>query len=427
MKKIFVALVLALALCLSLVGCGEKSGADYVVETFENMDASLESLQITENTHISLSVADINTLCTLLGVDDGSLPALKDAFIEMYANAGYAMANLGVTLDDKPLNLALSGDTEKMILTSEQLSADYGCTIEEYYKLLGTLLGADLEGALKYSDPAVMEAMDARYGEKIETLVRENFEFTTEKDGKNVRVSFALTPENVSTIAYELVTYIQADTEMLDMIGSMYGEEIVTEISALELNKDEMLSELTDSAFGGDVTLTIRKKDSKLMGADVEITADETPITLQYAENEIGFTANVKAEDATVEILGKSGDDTYALTVKATESGETIADISLQVAEDVTLSVTAEGMTVTATADYTETKNGFEATLTEVKVAGIGLDLSDIGIKLAVETGVEMPAMPEEYTSIANYTEQQFQALLMEFVMNAGLLSYMMQ
>ena len=84
-------------------------------------------------------------------------------------------------------------------------------------------------------------------------------------------------------------------------------------------------------------------------------------------------------------------------------------------------------MTVTATADYTETKNGFEATLTEVKVAGIGLDLSDIGIKLAVETGVEMPAMPEEYTSIANYTEQQFQALLMEFVMNAGLLSYMMQ
>lgn len=424
MKKIFVALVLALALCLSFVGCGEKSGADYVIESFENLDEQLEAVQITENTHVSLSVADINSLCTLLGVDADSIPTLKDAFIEMYANAGYAMANFGVTMGDKPLNLSISSDTEKMVLSSEQLSADYGCTVEELYKLLGTLTGGNYEGLQKYIDPAVAEAMDARYGEKIEALVRENFEFTTAKDGKNVLVSFALTPENVSTVAYELVAYVQADTELLEMIGAMYGEEIVTEIGALEPNRDEMLSELTESGFAGDVTLTIRKKDSKLMAADVTITADETPVTLQYAENATGFTANVKAEDVTVDIAGKSGDDTYAFTVKATESGETV-DFTLQVAQDITLSVTADGMTVTATADYTETKNGFEATLTEVKVAGIGLDLTDIGIKLAVETGVEMPAMPEAYTSIANYTEQEFQALMLEFIMNSGLLAYM--
>lgn len=432
MKKIFVALVLALALCLSLVGCGEeKSGADYVIEAFENIGAALDATATTENTHVSLSVADVTSLCTLFGAEQGSVPALKDAFYEVYGGKGNAMANLGVTLDDKALNLAAYCDTEKVVLTSEQLSQNYGSTIEEFYALMEKLAGVEMpvnyENLLKYNDPAVMEAMNARYNEKLEALVRENFEFTTEKDGKNVLVSFALTPENVTAIAYELVTYVQADTEMMDMLGAIYGEEITSEISALELNKDDMLSELTEAGFGGNVKLTITKKDSKLVAADVTLTADETPVTMQYAENETGFTANVKAEDVVVDVVGKSGDGTYALIVKATEAGDELFNLALDVADDITLEVTADGTTIGATLKYTVTEKGFETTLTEIKVAGVGLDLTDIGIKMLVETGVEVPVLPEEYTSIANFTEQDFQTILFEFIVNAGLLSYMMQ
>ena len=399
MKKIFVALVLALALCLSLVGCGkEKSGADYVIEAFENIGAAVDATA--ENTHVSLSVADVTSLCTLFGADGDDVPALKDAFFAVYSNAGKATANLGVTLDGKALNLAVHSDGEKMILTSEQFSQNYGCTVTELYALLETLVGAEMNLS-KYSDPAVMKAMEARYNEKLEALIRENFEFTTEKDGKNMVVSFALTPENVAAIAYELVTYVQADTEMMDMIGTMYGEEITSEISALELNKDDMVSELTETGFGGSAKLTITKKDSKLVAADVTLTADEAPVSVQYAETESGFTANVKAEDL-------------------------VMDLAADVTNGITLKVTADGTTVSAVASYTATDKGFEATLTEVKVAGVGMDVTDLGIKLLVETGVEVPTLPEEYTSIANYTEQDFQTILFEFIVNAGLLSYLM-
>ena len=399
MKKIFVALVLALALCLSLVGCGkEKSGADYVIEAFENIGAAVDATA--ENTHVSLSVADVTSLCTLFGADGDDVPALKDAFFAVYSNAGKATANLGVTLDGKALNLAVHSDGEKMILTSEQFSQNYGCTVTELYALLETLVGAEMNLS-KYSDPAVMKAMEARYNEKLEALIRENFEFTTEKDGKNMVVSFAFTPENVAAIAYELVTYVQADAEMMDMIGTMYGEEITSEISALELNKDDMVSELTEAGFGGNAKLTVTKKDSKLVAADVTLTADEAPVSVQYAETESGFTANVKAEDM-------------------------VMDLAADVTDGITLKVTADGTTVSAVASYAETDKGFEATLTEVKVAGVGVDVTDLGIKLLAETGVEVPALPEEYTSIANYTEQDFQTILFEFIVNAGLLSYMM-
>lgn len=399
MKKIFIALVLALALCLSLVGCGkEKSGADYVIEAFENIGAAVDATA--ENTHVSLSVADVTSLCTLFGADGDDVPALKDAFFAVYSNAGKATANLGVTLDGKALNLAVHSDGEKMILTSEQFSQNYGCTVTELYALLETLVGAEMNLS-KYSDPAVMKAMEARYNEKLEALIRENFEFTTEKDGKNMVVSFAFTPENVAAIAYELVTYVQADAEMMDMIGTMYGEEITSEISALELNKDDMVSELTEAGFGGNAKLTVTKKDSKLVAADVTLTADEAPVSVQYAETESGFTANVKAEDM-------------------------VMDLAADVTDGITLKVTADGTTVSAVASYAETDKGFEATLTEVKVAGVGVDVTDLGIKLLAETGVEVPALPEEYTSIANYTEQDFQTILFEFIVNAGLLSYMM-
>lgn len=430
MKKIFVALVLALALCLSLVGCGkEKSGADYVVEAFENIAEELETTGTMEEIRIKLSVDDIAPLYALLGATDDSMPAITDIYYDINGSEGLAAQTLSVTLDGDPISLTIFNDVEKFIFSSPQLSKSYSCTLAEYFTLLETLSGEELpysyEDWLALCDPAFYEELSTRYGEKIEAVIRENIEFTTEKDGKNVLVSFKLMPENLTEIVYQIVTYFQADTELLDAIGKIYGEEVITQIHALVMDKEDMVAQLTDVGFAGDIALTITQKDSKIVAADVNLIAEEEPLTMQYAENETGFTANVKVEDSGIEILSKSGDGTYAFSIKGTEAGEDIVDIALQVAEDIDLSITAENTTVTISADYTKTKTGFEATLAEIKVAGIGLDLRDIGLKLLVDSKAEMPALPDEHTSIGSYTEQDLTAIVNEFVANSGLDKYM--
>ena len=430
MKKVFAILALMLALCFTFAGCAEKTGADYVIDALGTMVNDVEQAQITEPTRISISVADITKLCTMFGADMEGVPALQDAFMDMKVNAEGGVVDFGVTLDGTPLNLAMFVDSEKYVFASEQLSKDYGITIGEYFMLLETLSGVTMpyeyDEIVALMDPAKMEAMDARYGEKIEALLRENIEFIAEKAGKNVVVSFTLTPENAATIAHEFVNYVLTDTELFTILETVYGEELTAEVRDFEIDKEEMLSALTEAKFNADIKLTIVKKTSEIVGADAVISIDETPVTMQYVDAEDGFTWNVKGEGALIEMTSKATKDTYALMLKATEEGEEILSASLDVAEDISLSATMDGTTVGATFDYTETENSFEMTLKEVSMGGFSIDLSEVGVKMLVETGVEIPAMPEEYTSIANFTAEEFQALLVEFVMNAGLLKYMM-
>lgn len=264
MKKIIITLVFTL--CLSLFGCGqEKSGADYMFEAFDNIAAeNTLASKAAEEVRIKLSVEDISSLFTLFGLDTEGLPQIKNAYYDICGAGEYASQTLSVTLDDKPLSFTLFNDLEKFILSSPQLSENYGVTLSEYWTLMEKLSGVDMpysyEDLQQYNDPTFFAEISTRYGEKFETLTRENIEFTTEEDGKNVLVSFMLTPENVTEIVYTLVTYLQADTELLDWIGKVYGEEIVTQITASELNKGDMLTELTDTGFVGDVTLTIQKR-----------------------------------------------------------------------------------------------------------------------------------------------------------------------
>ena len=430
MKKIVAILAIVLALCLSFVGCAEKSGADYVIDALGTMVNDMEQAQITEPTRVSLSVADINKLCTVFGVDTEGIPALKDAFMNMDMSLERAMVDFGVTLDGTPLNLAMFADGQKYVFTSEQLSKDYGMTMDEYFTLMEMLAGAefpyDYNELMALMDPAKMEAMDARYGEKIEALLRENIEFTVEKAGKNVVVSFTLTPDNTATIAYEFVNYVLTDTELFTILETVYGEELTAEVRNLEISKEEIASSLTEAKFNTDIKLTIVKKTSEIVGADIVISIDDLPVTMQYAETEDGFTWNVKGEGALVEVTSKETKDTYSVMMQVTEDGAEVANVEFSFADDISFSATMDGTTVGANFDYTAAENRFEMLLTEVSMGGISLDLSEVGVKLLVETGVEIPAMPEEYTSIANFTAEDFQALLVEFVMNAGLLKYMM-
>ncbi len=426
MKKILVALALVLALALTFVGCEEKSGADYVIEGFENLVADVEAKQITEPVRLSFSVEDITKLCSMLGVDMTGVPTLKNAFMDMYMSPTLGKADIGVTLDDKPLNLALLGDGNSIVLTSEQLSKDYGCTVAELCTLLENLLDVKIELSetmTAYNDPAKVEAIEVRYGEKLETLVRENIEFTTEKDGKNVLVSFVLTPENFTEIFYTMYTDFKADAELQEWLED---SNIDIDIEFGDMTKEEMLSGLTDAQFSGDVKMTIVKKTSEIVAVDATLTADEEPLTMQYAETADGFTATVKVEENVAEIVLKATEETCSFMMQVTEDGTEVADVEFSFAEDISFSATMEGTTVGANFDYTVDKNRFEMLLREVSMGGITLDLSEIGIKMLVETGVEAPTMPTEYTSVANYTAEDLQTILIEFVMGAGLLKYFM-
>ena len=47
MKKILLALALCLALCVSLLGCGEKkTGADYLFDSLDNLSTSVQNKKL---------------------------------------------------------------------------------------------------------------------------------------------------------------------------------------------------------------------------------------------------------------------------------------------------------------------------------------------------------------------------------------------
>ncbi len=407
MKKITLALLLIFALCASLIACGEKKdGADYVFEALANLEDSMQPETASpENApvKVTLSVADIASICELIGADLGGLP-IGAASFGVTASGTNAAADLAVGIGDKNLTLGMVSDGENLVLTSDQLSSNYGGTVEEILAVLGDLSGVDMDALMaempKSLDLEKAEALDARYEELLEKLVRENIAFTVEKADKNVVVSCALTPENIAAVGSAFVAEVQQDEEMLALIQSYGGEAALEEIKATSVDRDALAAELTESGFGGTLTMTAVEKTSEFIALALDMTGDETPVSMDLAYADGKYTAAVVAEEVEIEV-------------------------AFEVAGDLDIAVTAEGETVEVHFDCTKTETSYEALLEKVTVGGMGLDLSQFGIKLTVETGVEVPVVPTEFTSIAGYTAEQFQGILLEFIMSSGLLAYM--
>ncbi len=432
MKKILLALLLVASLCFALVGCGEqKDGADYMFEALKESETAMQSVfgdptAAVEPTRVTLSVADVSSLCTLLGADLGGIEITNAAF-DVTAADTLATGALSVDVGGKTVSFDVTSDGKAIVYGSEHLSAKYGCTLEEFLTLVSDLAGADLE-ALTAQLPAMMDPektleLDARYEALLEELVREHMSLTVEKADKNVVVSGEFTPENVAAITCALVTEIKQDADMLDLMRQAGGEMAVEELQNMTVDVAEMTADLTDAGFSGTIKLTAVKKTSAFVALELNLVADDEPVSIDVTRTEGGCTARVEDNNSTVTMECSIGEDTASfLLVGSTEDEEAIR-FAVDVAEDIDVTVTVDGQTVGVNLGKTVEENKTTIQLEKVSLGGFSMDLAPYGICLAVETGVEAPVMPTEYTSIAGYTYEQLQAVLMEFVMNSGLLS----
>lgn len=435
MKKIFLALLLVASLCLTLIGCGEqKDGADYMFEALKESETAMQSVFGDPTaelvpTRVTLSAKDVSSLCTLLGADLGGIE-IRDASVGLTASEASAQLDLAAALGGAPLSLSAITDGKTLALASEHLSATYGGTVEELLTLAETLTGSDLEALMTQMQNSISAdlekttvELDARYEAMLEELVREHMSLTVENVDKNVVVSGEFTPENVAAITCALVTEIKQDADMLDLMRQMGGEAAVEELQNMTVDAAEMAADLTDAGFSGTIKLTAVKKTSAFVALELNLVADDEPVSIDVTRTDDGCTARVEDNNSTVTMECSIGEDTAnLLLVGSTEDVETIR-LAVDVAEDVDVSVTLEGETVGVKLAKAQTENKTELTLVEVSVGGFALDLTPYGICLAVETGVEAPTMPTEYTSVAGYTAEQLQGILMEFIMNSGLLS----
>lgn len=431
MKKICLAMLLVLALCVSLLGCGEKKdGADYLFEALKEsetaMQSSLASEPITEPVRLTLSVGDVASICTMLGADLGGME-LTDAALSITAAETAAAVDASATVGGIPLSLGAVTDGKAVAFVSEHLANAYGATLEELLAMAESALGVDLEEMLAQitesmnMDPSAAETLDTRYEELLEALVREHLPLAVETVEENVVVTGELTPANVAAITAALVSEMQKDEAMIDLVRKTGGETAVEELLATEIEAAEIEADLTASNFGGSLKLTANKKTSAFVALELRLVADGAPCTIDIQRSVDGCFGSFSGDDTALHFSFIFGEESCTLGLSFMESDEETFTLTLDVAEEIVLEVEAEGETFGLTMTHTETENEVTLQLTEVAVGAFSVDVSGYGICFTAQTGVEAPVMPTAYTSIVGFTDADWQSLALEFLMSSGL------
>ncbi len=445
MKKTVFLVLTAVLLCLTLIGCGQKDGADYVFDSLETAEKSFVKAVTAPfaaggDTSVTFSVGDVGALCELFGADLGDVElgaASVGGTVNDEGTEG-ALA-LAVELGKKNLTLEAFWNEAAVILASEQLSEAYGFALADVAALLGGDEDADTDAdstdanvtyvdgiAVAVSPKETAESaakLQQHYFDFFEKLARENFTFGVENVEKNVRITCDLTPENIAAVGSALLAELQEDEEMQALLEKLGGADLVAQILALVVDKEDILASLAETGFAGSVTFDIVKKTSELVGLSVALNADGTPFLLEYGVEENASHAKVVADTVTVELQSALTEDTAHFSLKADEDGAAIMEILFDISDDIELSVTQSGEVYGIYADYTNTETDFTMTMREVKLGAFGLDLKPYGIGVAVSVDAEMPEAPKAYKAIEDCKFSDLQNVLTEFVLNAGLLS----
>ncbi len=209
MKKILLALALCLALCVSLLGCGEKkTGADYLFDSLDNLSTSVQNKKLDKfaaNTasgrEAAIGIADANALVSLIGTGVSGLPTLENITLTSKVKGETQAFELGVTMNDKPYAMSLIGNADQLVLVTDMLSKNYGITVEEIRTMLAGNVAAEALDSFGATQNALeTQAALERYLDLLETTLRDKVEFVLAENGKNVVVNFALTPENAADV-----------------------------------------------------------------------------------------------------------------------------------------------------------------------------------------------------------------------------------
>lgn len=439
MKKILLALTLCFVLCLSLLGCGEKkTGADYLFDSLDNLTATVQNKKLDKfaaNTasgaEATIGIANANALISVIGEGVPGLPTFENLTLTSKVKGETQAFELGVTMNDKPYALSLVGDKDQFVLVTDMLSKNYGITMEE----LRTMLAGNVASEALDSFGATQNALEAqaaleRYLDLLETTLREKVEFVLAENGKNVVVNFTLTPENAADVCAALYAEAKEDSFIIEKVLRGGNTDVLFAMSAEDV-RTEVLNTLTDGGFTANFAAEIVKKGEKLIALNGDITANGETAKFGISSTEDGVHAVFEADSDTIEVSVAAKDNLFRFDSAAALDDSTFV---LQAAFEngvgnfkYSMDDGSTDIDVAVDMTYTLTDKTLDAKIGSITISGQTIDLSDAGVTLHVGSEFTMPEIPAEYTSVADFGEEEWQAVVTDLLTkNPELLTLLM-
>ena len=429
MKKILLALALCLALCVSLLGCGEKkTGADYLFDSLDNLSTSVQNKKLDKfaaNTasgrEAAIGIADANALVSLIGTGVSGLPTLENITLTSKVKGETQAFELGVTMNDKPYAMSLIGNADQLVLVTDMLSKNYGITVEEIRTMLAGNVAAEALDSFGATQNALeTQAALERYLDLLETTLRDKVEFVLAENGKNVVVNFALTPENAADVCAALYAEAKEDSFIEKLLQTSGVETDALFAMSAEEVRTEVLNTLTDGGFTANFAAEIVRKGEQLVALNGDITANGETAKFGISSTEDGVHAVLEADDDTIEVSVAAKDNLFRLDFAAAMDESTVV---LQVAFEngignCKFSMDDGSTSVDAAVDmtYTLTDKTLDVKIGSITISGQTIDLSDAGVTLHVGGEFTMPEMPAEYTSVADFGDAEWQAVVTDLL-----------
>ena len=428
MKKILLALALCLALCVSLLGCGEKkTGADYLFDSLDNLSTSVQNKKLDKfaaNTasgrEAAIGIENANALVSLIGTGVSGLPTLENITLTSKVKGETQAFELGVTMNDKPYAMSLIGNADQLVLVTDMLSKNYGITVEEFRTMLAGNVAAEALDSFGAPQNAIeAQAALERYLDLLETTLRDKVEFTLTENGKNVVVNFALTPENAADVCAALYAEAKEDSfvEKLLQTSGVDTDAFTDAFFAMSAEevRTEVLNTLTDGGFTANFAAEIVRKGEQLVALNGDITANDETVKFGISSTEDGIHAVLEADDDTIEVSVAAKDNLFRLDFAAALDDSTVA---LQAAFEngvgnfkYSMDDGSTDIDVAVDMTYTLTDKTLDAKIGSITISGQTIDLSDVGVTLHVGGEFTMPEMPAEYTSVADFGDAEWQAV----------------
>lgn len=433
MKKILLALALCLVLCVSLLGCGKKmTGADYLFDSLDNLTTSVQNKKLdkfTANTasgaEATIGIADANALVSLIGTGISGLPTLENITLTSKVKGETQAFELGVTMNDKPYAMSLIGNADQLVLVTDMLSKNYGVTVEELRTMFADSPAADVPDSFGATQNA-LEAQAAleRYLDLLETTLRDKVEFTLTENGKNVVVNFALTPENAADVCAALYAEAKEDSfvEKLLQTSGVDADAFTDAFFAksAEEVRTEVLNTLTDGGFTANFAAEIVRKGEQLVALNGDITANDETVKFGISSTEDGIHAVLEADDDTIEVSVAAKDNLFRLDFAAALDDSTVV---LQAAFEngvgnfkYSMDDGSTDIDVAVDMTYTLTDKTLDAKIGSITISGQTIDLTGTGVTLHIGGEFTMPEMPAEYTSVADFGDAEWQAVVTDLL-----------
>ena len=424
MKKILLALALCLVLCVSLLGCGKKmTGADYLFDSFDNLAASMQNKDVEKlaknmngGMEISVGAADLGSVVSTIGAGASALPTLTDAKLSYLVREDKQAIGLGVTMNDKAYALQAVTDGADIAFVTDMLSKNYGISTAELQALLGDGMPADLFSAFDMAKASLDTKAMEKSVDAMKRTMREKVTFTLTENGDSATVGFMLTPENAADVLAAFAEETGSDAVVTYLLTAL-GLSDTAETPADADLRTELQNALTDAGFTANFTAEVAKKGTTLVALNGDIMTTDETVTVSITAVDSGFRYSVAQPDAQVDTTVVMKDGLYSVETVGT-AGDVTATSKLEFADGKgTFAVSADsGVAFTLDMTYTLTDKALDMQVVGAHANGNDFDLTDAGVTLHIGGEFTMPEMPAEYTSVADFGDAEWQAVVTDLL-----------